>query len=108
NTPGLHNHDYEGDSEDEEYYRHCDTSKWSKRDFNRLKKTLEHCIKWIRFFQICPQEFAEYVFPFRQILPEEIIRHFLRQRITGHMPISSIAIRLPPPRIPSTDINSTI
>nr|CAG8505630.1 13821_t:CDS:2 [Entrophospora candida] len=103
NTPRLNV--YNDDDNDECYYHHYDMSKWMKDDFRELRETLKNCIKWIRFFQIGPQEFAKYVLPFKRILPKDIVSNFLRQQITGHMPIFSINL---PPRIPSTDIESTI
>ncbi|CAJ0904643.1 20463_t:CDS:2 [Entrophospora sp. SA101] len=103
NTPRLNV--YNDDDNDECYYHHYDMSKWMKDDFKELRETLKNCIKWIRFFQIGPQEFAKYVLPFKRILPKDIVSNFLRQQITGHMPIFSINL---PPRIPSTDIESTI
>ncbi|CAB4381488.1 unnamed protein product [Rhizophagus irregularis] len=79
---------------------------WNDQDFDALKNTLKHCIDWIRFYQIKPQEFAEYVWPYKKILPQSIIGNFLREQITGHAPIMETNIN--PPRIPSSDIDSII
>ncbi|CAG8685833.1 9892_t:CDS:2 [Funneliformis mosseae] len=81
-------------------------SRWDEQDFDALRERLKNCVSWIRFFQIKPQEFAEYVWPYKQILPKSIIGNFLRQQITGHPPI--IETRQNPPRIPSADIDSTV
>ncbi|CAG8497920.1 15507_t:CDS:1 [Funneliformis caledonium] len=81
-------------------------SRWDEQDFEALRERLKNCVSWIRFFQIKPQEFAEYVWPYKQILPKSIIGNFLRQQITGHPPI--IETRQNPPRIPSADIDSTV
>jgi hypothetical protein len=79
---------------------------WNDQDFEALKETLKNCITWIRFYQIKPQEFAEYVWPYKKILPQSIIGNFLREQITGHAPIMETDIN--PPRIPSSDIDSVI
>ncbi|CAI2169194.1 16862_t:CDS:1 [Funneliformis geosporum] len=81
-------------------------SRWDEEDYEALREKLKNCVSWIRFFQIKPQEFAEFVWPYKQILPKSIIGNFLRQQITGHPPI--IETRQNPPRIPSVDIDSTI
>ncbi|RIA79997.1 hypothetical protein C1645_793442, partial [Glomus cerebriforme] len=80
---------------------------WNNQDFESLKETLKNCIPWIRFFQIQPQEFANYVWPYKKILPQSIIGNFLRQQITGHAPIMEMMNKTPP-RIPSSDIDSLI
>ncbi|CAG8613483.1 29442_t:CDS:2 [Gigaspora margarita] len=82
-----------------------DINKWSKKDFESLARTLRNCIYWIRFSQMTPIEFQNFVMPYQYIIPKYIIGNFLRQKITDHPQIS---LTLAPPRIPMTPIDSTI
>ncbi|RIB16520.1 hypothetical protein C2G38_2143061 [Gigaspora rosea] len=82
-----------------------DINKWSKKEFESLARTLRNCIYWIRFSQMTPIEFQNFVMPYQYIIPKYIIGNFLRQKITDHPQIS---LTLAPQRIPTTPIDSNI
>jgi hypothetical protein len=50
-----------------------DPSSYSKDDFNVLKNTLQHCIPFIRFYNLTSKEFSDNILSYREILPEELI-----------------------------------
>src|SRR5436190_17105247 len=58
-----------------------DPARFSKEDFSSLKNTLKQCIPFVRFYDLTAREFLNYVFPYKEILPEELyddlIKHFL-------------------------------
>ncbi|GBB83233.1 hypothetical protein RclHR1_00100037 [Rhizophagus clarus] len=55
-----------------------DPSSYSKDDFNTLKNTLQQCIPFIRFSNLTSREFLNNVFPFREILPNELYIDLLK------------------------------
>ncbi|GES83730.1 carbohydrate-binding module family 13 protein [Rhizophagus clarus] len=56
-------------------------SSYSNDDFNTLKNTLKHCITYIKFTEFPPKEFLSKVYPYKEIIPEELyensIKYFL-------------------------------
>ncbi|EXX64621.1 hypothetical protein RirG_140950 [Rhizophagus irregularis DAOM 197198w] len=54
-----------------------DIKDYSKDDFNILKNTLQQCIPFIRFYNLTSKEFLDKVFPYGEILPEELITDLL-------------------------------
>ncbi|GES83718.1 carbohydrate-binding module family 13 protein [Rhizophagus clarus] len=48
-----------------------DPSNYSNDDFNVLKDTLQHCIPFMKFFNLTSREFLNNVFPYRKILPND-------------------------------------
>ncbi|GBC27290.2 carbohydrate-binding module family 13 protein [Rhizophagus irregularis DAOM 181602=DAOM 197198] len=55
-----------------------EVTKFSKDDFNTLKNTLQQCIPFIRFYNLTSKEFVDKVFPYREILPEELCADLLK------------------------------
>jgi hypothetical protein len=55
-----------------------DIIKFSKNDFNILKNTIQQCIPFIKFFNLTSKEFLYKVFPYRDILPEELYINLLK------------------------------
>ena len=55
-----------------------DPTNLSKDDFNALKNTLQKCVPFIRFYNLTSREFLENVFPYREILPEELYTDLLK------------------------------
>jgi hypothetical protein len=49
-----------------------DITNYSKDDFKILKNTLQQFIPFIRFYNLTSKEFLDKVFPYREILPEEL------------------------------------
>ncbi|CAB4437659.1 unnamed protein product [Rhizophagus irregularis] len=58
-----------------------DHSNYSKDDFIALRKTLQHCIPFIRFRNLTPKEFSSKVLPYKKVIPKEsyknLIKYFL-------------------------------
>ncbi|RGB37546.1 hypothetical protein C1646_694587 [Rhizophagus diaphanus] len=58
-----------------------DPSYYSNDDFNALKNTLHQCITSVKFTGFTPKEFLSKVFPYKEIIPEELyensIKYFL-------------------------------
>ena len=50
-----------------------DPEEFSKEDFNALKNTLQQCIPFIKFYNLTSREFLDNVFPYKKILPKELI-----------------------------------
>src|SRR3954468_552337 len=55
-----------------------DITNFSKEDFGILKNTLQQCIPFIRFYNLTSKEFLDNVFPYREVLPEELHVDLLR------------------------------
>ncbi|GET03153.1 carbohydrate-binding module family 13 protein [Rhizophagus clarus] len=58
-----------------------DFSDYSKDDFDTLKKTLQECIPFIKFYNLTSEEFLGNVYPFKKIISKELreplVEHFL-------------------------------
>ncbi|RGB30937.1 hypothetical protein C1646_277861 [Rhizophagus diaphanus] len=54
-----------------------DPTNFSKDDFNSLKITLQHCIPFIRFYNLDSKEFLKKVLPYKKILPKELYKDLL-------------------------------
>src|SRR6266498_220439 len=59
-----------------------DLTNYSKDDFKTLKNTLQQCIPFIRFYNLTSKEFLDKVFPYREILPEELCTDLLKTFLT--------------------------
>src|SRR4051794_32930818 len=55
-----------------------DITNFSKEDFGILKNSLQQCIPFIRFYNLTSKEFLDNVFPYREVLPEELHVDLLR------------------------------
>jgi hypothetical protein len=51
---------------------------FSKDDINTLKNTLQQSIPYIRFYNLTSKEFVDKIFPYREILPEELCTDLLK------------------------------
>ncbi|RHZ70974.1 hypothetical protein Glove_264g7 [Diversispora epigaea] len=65
------------------------------KDFQILKNTLQLCLPHIRYFQISGENIMEKVFPYRQILDEELWADILNNSMS---PNKTIASKILPPR----------
>ncbi|UZO02564.1 uncharacterized protein OCT59_021043 [Rhizophagus irregularis] len=54
-----------------------DHSTYSKDDLNSLKNTLQHCIPFIRFYNLTSKEFYDKVLPYKKIFPKELYKDLL-------------------------------
>uniref|UniRef100_U9SKT3 TLDc domain-containing protein n=1 Tax=Rhizophagus irregularis (strain DAOM 181602 / DAOM 197198 / MUCL 43194) TaxID=747089 RepID=U9SKT3_RHIID len=59
-----------------------DITNFSKDDFNTLKNTLQQCIPFINFYNLTSKEFVDKVFPYKEILPEELCTDLLKAFLT--------------------------
>ncbi|RHZ89658.1 hypothetical protein Glove_13g213 [Diversispora epigaea] len=77
-----------------------DVNDWIENDFQILKNTLQQCLPHIRYFQIYKESIMENVFPYRQILDEnlwaDILKHSMSLTITSKI--------LPPREIFTTQL----
>jgi hypothetical protein len=55
-----------------------DITNYEKDDLKILKNTLQHCIPFIRFNNLTSKEFLDKIFPYREILPEELFIDLLK------------------------------
>ena len=55
-----------------------DSISFTKDDFNILKNTLRQCISFFKFHDLISQEFLKNVFPYREILPEDMYVDLLK------------------------------
>ncbi|POG72805.1 hypothetical protein GLOIN_2v1592366, partial [Rhizophagus irregularis DAOM 181602=DAOM 197198] len=51
---------------------------YSKDDFKTLKNTLQHCIPFVRFYNLTSKEFIDKVLPCRKLLPKELYEDLLK------------------------------
>ncbi|RHZ89607.1 hypothetical protein Glove_13g230 [Diversispora epigaea] len=69
---------------------------WTEKDFQILKNILQHCLPYIRYFQISSESFVEKVFPYQQILDKKLWDDILKYSMA---PNKSFASKIsPPPR----------
>src|ERR1051325_1163490 len=62
-----------------------DPASFSKDDFNALRKTLQQCIPFIRFYNLSSKEFLDKVLPYEEILPKELYKDLLKSFLS-HSP----------------------
>ncbi|GBB96633.1 hypothetical protein RclHR1_00280025 [Rhizophagus clarus] len=55
-----------------------DPSNYSNDDYNVLKNTLQHCIPFIKLYNLSSKEFLDNILPYRKILPEELYIDLLK------------------------------
>ncbi|GBC06509.1 hypothetical protein RclHR1_06890013 [Rhizophagus clarus] len=58
-----------------------DPLNYSKDDFNTLKDTLQHCIPYIKFYNLTSKEFVEKVYPYKKIIPKELREKLIKDFI---------------------------
>jgi hypothetical protein len=62
-----------------------DPENYAKEDFNALKNTLQHCIPFIRFYNLTSKEFSNNALPYKNILPKELYKNLLMIIITNQL-----------------------
>src|SRR6266498_4373190 len=68
-----------------------DLTNYSKDDFKTLKNTLQQCIPFIKFYNLTSKEFLDKVFPYREILPEELCTDLLKSLLSHSDPDSKLS-----------------
>jgi hypothetical protein len=80
-----------------------DVKKWNKEEISIMEKTLHRFIPLIRFYHISSEDFLLKVYPFKVLLPKDLINNIF----AFHMvPNEKLSINIESPRIPSIIINS--
>jgi hypothetical protein len=51
-----------------------DPENYAKEDFNALKNTLQHCIPFIRFYNLTSKEFSTNLLPYKNICQRNCIK----------------------------------
>jgi hypothetical protein len=78
-----------------------DPTNFSKRDFNTLKNSLQHCIPFIRFYNLSYEEFLNVVLPYKKVLPKELCENLLEYFLNSE----NQSIKKSKPRITTKQIN---
>jgi hypothetical protein len=55
-----------------------DPTSFSKDDFNSLKNTIQHCIPFIKFYNLTSKEFMDRILPYKATLPKELYKGLLK------------------------------
>src|SRR5438045_4110921 len=72
-----------------------DAEKWNKEDITVMERTIHRFIPLIRFFDIIPDDFISKVYPYKGLLPDDLIKNIF----TFHMvPNKKLNIDVQPPR----------
>ncbi|GES96365.1 carbohydrate-binding module family 13 protein [Rhizophagus clarus] len=85
-----------------------DPASLSKDDFNVLRSTLQHCIPFIRFYNLTSKEISDTIIPYREILPEELYVDLLKAFLNLHPDSKSIDKSKPRNLHKSKNIDSKI
>src|SRR6266511_2322029 len=74
-----------------------DVTKWNKEEFIIMERTLDRFIPLIRFYRITPENFIDKVYPFKELLPKDLVKNIF----TFHMiPDRELNVNTLPPRFP--------
>ncbi|RIB25925.1 hypothetical protein C2G38_2066261 [Gigaspora rosea] len=68
---------------------------WTDKDFKSLKVTLQHCLPYIRYFQMSDEDIVKKIKPYRNILEKSLWDDILINRLVPDMIITS---QILPPR----------
>ena len=68
-----------------------DPTSFSSDDFNALKKTLQQCIPFIRFYNLTSKEFMVKVLLYEEILPKELYKDLLKKFLSLLDPDSKLS-----------------
>ncbi|RIA80112.1 hypothetical protein C1645_882344 [Glomus cerebriforme] len=79
-----------------------DVKKWNKEDITIMENTFRKFIPLIRFYQISSEDFLDKVYPFKALLPEDLINKIL----AFHMKKQNFDIQ--PPRKPKAIYDSVL
>ncbi|RHZ77144.1 hypothetical protein Glove_185g33 [Diversispora epigaea] len=79
--------------------------KWTSEHFSSLKETLKECLPHIRFFNISGEDVVKKIYPYQQILNQQLFLDINSKFITPSKPISSVV--LPPRNILNTTRNES-
>ncbi|RHZ78483.1 hypothetical protein Glove_164g53 [Diversispora epigaea] len=71
--------------------------KWTSDNFSSLKGTLNHCLQHIRYFSISGEDVIKKIYPYQQLLENQLFLDINTRLIASNFPISSLA--LPPRKI---------
>ncbi len=81
-----------------------DINKWNKNDFTVMERRLSRFIPLVRFYYISSEDFLLKIYPFKEILPNDLVNNIFAYHMAPNNKPSSINMQLP--RYPcSTIIN---
>ena len=81
-----------------------DINKWNKNDFTVMERRLSRFISLVRFYHISSEDFLLKVYPYKEILPNDLVNNIFANHMAPNNKPSSINMQLP--RYPcSTIIN---
>ncbi|GET65691.1 carbohydrate-binding module family 13 protein [Rhizophagus irregularis DAOM 181602=DAOM 197198] len=61
-----------------------DPTNFSKDDFDTLRNSLQHCIPFIRFYNLSSDEFSDEVLLYKKILPKELYKDLLKYFLSSN------------------------
>ncbi|CAB4411624.1 unnamed protein product [Rhizophagus irregularis] len=80
---------------------------YSKDELKTLKNTLQHCISFIRFYNLSSGEFMDKVLPYRKLLPKELYEDLLKTFLNLLDPNSKSSNKSNPRKIKHNKSNQT-
>ncbi|EXX63879.1 uncharacterized protein OCT59_027267 [Rhizophagus irregularis] len=81
-----------------------DPTNFSKEDLDTLRNSLQHCIPFIRFYNLSSNEFSDEVLPYKKILPKELYKDLLKYFLSSNDQLT----RKSKPRTAAKEIDSEI
>ncbi|POG76866.1 hypothetical protein GLOIN_2v851760 [Rhizophagus irregularis DAOM 181602=DAOM 197198] len=81
-----------------------DVKNWNKEDVTIMERAIHRFIPLIRFYDISPEDFLSKVFPYKGLLPDDLISNIL----TFHMVPNKLNINVQPSRKPKNIYDSTL
>src|SRR5207247_1883383 len=69
-----------------------DINKWNKNDFTVMERRLSRFIPLVRFYYISSEDFLLKIYPFKEILPNDLVNNILYLHIIWHQIINQILI----------------
>ncbi|RHZ51186.1 hypothetical protein Glove_482g74 [Diversispora epigaea] len=85
----------------------ADSKKWSKKNFEALKITLQRCLPLIRYFHISGEDILEKVKPYKKILEKQLWGDIIQHSISPNKSVTSLILQariISNPELPSRTI----
>src|SRR6266498_2260184 len=78
-----------------------DVTKWNKEEFTIMERTLNRFIPLIRFYHITPENFLDKVYPFKELLPNDLFKSILAFHMTPNRKLNNDIL----PRFPKYSVD---
>ncbi|CAB4377957.1 unnamed protein product [Rhizophagus irregularis] len=82
-----------------------DPTRLNNYEITNMERTIHRFVPLIRFFYISPENFATKVYPYRKIMPENLVNNIVQFHLTKDQRLNSDSR---PPRQPQCDFDSVI